>query len=199
MFADKLAACFEAVHGLFELARSDCGCSDDEGAIGNCLGDSSVFLGILQKLRRADGGLRFAEGDLITIDDAEAQETEVTHCARSRSDVERVARGDEHDCDAVELVFTQQRRVAIRLLGHRLCTVRAATSGSWDIAQAFRAGLHGRRLGWNRLEFVEQLADGHDYEEVDGSGDEHKLNDGIEEVSVFDLRARIRNFRIGAD
>jgi hypothetical protein len=55
--------------------------------------------------------LRLAESDLIAIDNAEAEKSEVAHGASGGSDVERIARGHEHDDDAVELALIQHGEI----------------------------------------------------------------------------------------
>ena len=71
----------------------------------------ACILGILEKFRCADRRSRLAKGNFVAIDHAQAQETEVAHGARRRSDVEWIARGYQHNGDAVELPFGQQEGI----------------------------------------------------------------------------------------
>jgi hypothetical protein len=46
-----------------------------------------------------DRGDGLAERDIIWVDQAEVAETEVGDSARGRADVQRIACGDENDCE----------------------------------------------------------------------------------------------------
>ena len=77
--------------------------SHDQRAIGDRFSDGFELFGAREQRRCADGGTRLAKRGLVGIHDPQAAETEIAHRAGSRADIERVARGDEHDAQTVEL------------------------------------------------------------------------------------------------
>ena len=85
--------------GLAAIER--CG-ADDEGGIGDGLGDGCRFVGGLQKIFGANGGFGFAPVVFIRRNDGKAIEAEVGHGASSRPYIEGVARRDEDDGEAGE-------------------------------------------------------------------------------------------------
>ena len=99
--ADEVGGGFEGVHGVLGLAVAKRGGSDDEGAVGDGFGEAGEFLGLLQDVGRAHGGAGFAEGEVVGLDDAEMEESEVAHGAGSGAEVERVASADEDDAEVV--------------------------------------------------------------------------------------------------
>jgi len=83
--------------------------SHDERAIGDRIGDGFELFGARQQRRRADGGTRLAKRGLVGIHDAQVAETEIAHGTGGCADIQRVARGNEHDAQAVELSLGWQR------------------------------------------------------------------------------------------
>ena len=53
--------------------------------------------------RGANGGARFAKGRRVRIHEAKRLKSEIAHGPSSRSDVKRVARGDQDDAQAAEI------------------------------------------------------------------------------------------------
>src|SRR5271155_6138959 len=88
---------------MLQIPVADGGGSDDERAVGDGFGDGLELFGTLEYVRRADGGARFAKRRLVGIHHAQMPKSEIAHGAGGRADIERVARGDENDAQAVEL------------------------------------------------------------------------------------------------
>ena len=98
----------EADDWLFGFAVGERAGTEDEGRVANGLGQSGSFAGVGEKSWSADGGAGFAPVGLVGGDDDEAGKTEVGHGARYCTDVEGIARRDEHDGDAVALLRREQ-------------------------------------------------------------------------------------------
>ena len=94
-----------------EMARTDRGGADDQGAIGDCVGDALEFFGAGENGGGAHGGTRLLKRGRVGIDDAEMMEAEIAHGARGGADVERVARGDEDDAQAVGFGGSKQAAI----------------------------------------------------------------------------------------
>jgi len=93
----------EATDRVLRLAAADgCG-TDNEGAIRNGFGNGFELFSAVKQWRGANGGTRFAEGQLVGIHDAKMKETEVAHGASGGANVERIAGLDEDDAQVVEL------------------------------------------------------------------------------------------------
>ena len=77
------------------------GGADDEGTVGNGVGDVGEFSRCLEDRFGVDGGAGFAKGDIVGMDDAEVVESEIGHGSSGRSNVERVAAADQDDAEAI--------------------------------------------------------------------------------------------------
>jgi len=99
--ANQLRSVFETPDGVLQLAMANRGCAYHQGAIGDSFRHGGELLRRLEQRRRAYGGACFAERHVVGVDDAQPRKAEVRHSARRSPDVERVARGDEDDADAV--------------------------------------------------------------------------------------------------
>jgi len=90
---------------------ADGGGSHDERAIGDRFGDGLELFGAGEQRRGADGGTRLAKRGLVGIHDAQVAKAEIAHRAGGGADIERVARGNEHDAQTVELSGGWQARL----------------------------------------------------------------------------------------
>lgn len=78
--------------------------ANDQRAIGDGVGDGLEHTNRLHYHRGVDGRLRFAEGDVVGLHQAEIEEPEVTHGARRRTDIEWIARVHQHHAELRERV-----------------------------------------------------------------------------------------------
>jgi len=101
MLADDGSRGFEAMELLLWGAARTGGGADDEGTVGNGVGDVGEFSRCLEDRFGVDGGAGFAKGDIVGMDDAEVVESEVGHGSGGCTDVERVAAADQDDSEAV--------------------------------------------------------------------------------------------------
>ena len=98
----------EAANGMLRLAAAN-GCSaDNERAIRDGFGDGFEFLAAGKKWLSANGGTRFAEGQVVGIHDAQMEEAEIAHGPGGSANVEGIARLDEDDAQMVELSERRQ-------------------------------------------------------------------------------------------
>jgi hypothetical protein len=100
--ADQRSSLLEALDGVLQFAVADGGGADDEGAVRDGFGEGGEFFGGGEDGGSADGGAGFTKSQFVWIDHAEVEETEVAHGAGGGADVERIARVDEDDAQAVE-------------------------------------------------------------------------------------------------
>ena len=98
----------EADDGLFRFAVGECAGAENEGGVADGFGEGGGFTRVGEEFGSADGGAGFAPVGLVRRDDGEVRETEVSHGTGDCADVERVARGDEDDGDAIALVLREQ-------------------------------------------------------------------------------------------
>ena len=98
----------EAKDRLFGFAVCERAGAKDERAVANGLRNCWDFDGVSEEIRSADGRAGFAPVGLVRRNDGEVREAEVGHGAGDCADVERIARGDEDDGDAVALVRGEQ-------------------------------------------------------------------------------------------
>ncbi len=103
VFADEGRTLFKAPDRVLQFAEAGSSGSNDEGAVRDGFGHGFELLCADEHRRGSDGGTRFAKRQFIGIHDTKMEETEVAHGAGGRADVERVARIDEDDAQAVEL------------------------------------------------------------------------------------------------
>ena len=98
---DQARAILQAADGMLEFPMTDGGGAHNQAAIGDGLGDARELLGRLEQGRRADRRARLAKSHVVGVDHAQAGEAEVGHGTCRRSDVERVARGNQDDAEVV--------------------------------------------------------------------------------------------------
>ena len=97
--------------GLLGLAMSEGSGADDEGAVGDGLGQALCAAGLLEDIFRPDSRLRFAPVGLVGRNDGEIREAEVGHGAGGGADVEGIARRDQHDADGIG--FRGQKTIVV--------------------------------------------------------------------------------------
>lgn len=78
--------------------------ADDQRAVSDSLGKRVADAGAAQEIGRSDGGFCLGPVDGKGRDDGQVGKVEVGHGACGGTDVERVARRDEDDADAIGLV-----------------------------------------------------------------------------------------------
>ena len=98
--------------GVLQVALADGGGPDDQGAVGDGLGEAGAGDRIGEDLGGVDSGARALEGDGEIVDHAQMAEAEVVHGAGGCADVVGVARADQDDVDAVKL-FRGRHRVLL--------------------------------------------------------------------------------------
>lgn len=94
------------------MTGADGGGPHDERAVCDSLGDSLELFGTGEQRSGADCRARLTKSQLIGVQHAELEASEVAHGTGCGTDVERIARTDEYDAQAVEFgVRRQGRRV----------------------------------------------------------------------------------------
>jgi hypothetical protein len=76
--------------------------SDHEGAIFDSSSNIGEFPGILQQNCPSHGRTSLTKGKTVRVDQAKIAHPEVTHRARRRTNIQRIARAYEHDNQLVE-------------------------------------------------------------------------------------------------
>src|ERR1700691_1583169 len=102
MLAEGGGSGFQTLEGFARSATAAVGGADDERAVGDGLGNGGVLFGGGEDGLGVDGGAGFAECDVVGMDHAEVERSEVGHRAGRCSDVERVTAGDEDDAETVQ-------------------------------------------------------------------------------------------------
>jgi len=106
--ADQSCAGFERPDGLLEYAPADRGCADNEGAVGNGFRQAGEFARARQNGRGANRGTRLTKCRFERIHKTQIEKSKIAHGASGRADIERVARGDEHNAETVEFNARRQ-------------------------------------------------------------------------------------------
>ena len=101
--ADEGSGGFEAADDMVGFARTHGGGAEDQGTIGDGVGNGGEFLGIGEQIGGANGGAGFAKGQLVRIDDAQVLETEIGHNACGGSEIEGITSGDQDDAKLIEM------------------------------------------------------------------------------------------------
>ena len=109
--ANQARAGFKALQRMLQRALADRGGAHDQRAIRDGFGHRCVLFRPREHLGRADGRTRVAKRRRVRVHDAQAGKAEIAHGARGRADVERVARGDKNDAQAIGLRGCSQERL----------------------------------------------------------------------------------------
>lgn len=101
MLAQLASGLFKTANWVLQLPKADSSGSDYESAVFDGFGDRLELFGFGKQRRGSDGRTRFAEREFVGVHYPKMGEAEVAHGAGSGADVERIARGDENDPQAV--------------------------------------------------------------------------------------------------
>src|SRR5712692_6530152 len=101
MFAEKAGGLIQQMDPVLRLAAANGGGSDHKRAIFYGFGEGFELLGAGQQRRGTDGGTRLAKSQFVGIHDAKMEETEVAHGASGGTDIERIARSDKNNPQAI--------------------------------------------------------------------------------------------------
>ena len=110
--------------GLLGLAMGEGPGAGDQCAAGYSFSEGGAFDGVFEDPGRADGGAGFAPVRRVGRYRSQVGEAEVGHGARGGSDVERIARGDEDQEEAIALGGGEQ--------GSSVAPVPSPKIGTWD-------------------------------------------------------------------
>jgi hypothetical protein len=101
MLAEEAGGLVQAAHGVLQLPKANRSGSNNESAILDGFSNGLEFFGFGEQRRGADGGTGLAKCQFVGVHDAKMEKAEIAHGARGGADVERVARGDKNDPQAV--------------------------------------------------------------------------------------------------
>ena len=82
--------------------------ANDERTVSDGFRDGIEFFGVGEKSRSVHGGARFAKCEIVGVHHTQMEKAKIAHGARGGTDIERVARVDEHDSKPVELGQSRQ-------------------------------------------------------------------------------------------
>jgi hypothetical protein len=99
---------------MLQIAMADGGSSDDERAIGHCLGHRFVNFGGRQRGRGADCRTSVAERYVVRIDQPQVGESEVAHGPGGRANIERISHVYENDAQTGEFGGDRQAVAILR-------------------------------------------------------------------------------------
>jgi hypothetical protein len=111
MLAQQPPAVFERAQRMLQLAMPQRGGSDDERAIGDCLGQGFKLLGAAQDVLRVNSRPRFLERNRLRIHQPQIPESEIMHGSRRRADIQRIPRSHQ---DYAQVFKKGQRRYCSR-------------------------------------------------------------------------------------
>ena len=101
LLAKKAGSLIQAADGVLQLTLSNGSSSDNECAIDDRFRDGFEFRSLRKQRRCTNSGTRLAKSQLIRVDNAKMEEAEIAHGASRCADVERIARSDKNDTQAV--------------------------------------------------------------------------------------------------
>src|SRR6516225_9476904 len=131
---------------------SERACANDERAVGYGICKGCNFASTTQQFRGANRGPGFAPMGNVRRDHGEMRKPEVSHGARHRANIERIARCDEDNFNAFALRFGEQRpivefavnRVPLGLLNYCLhvwSPMRSHRDLRWKLSAPRRDGV----------------------------------------------------------
>lgn len=109
-FADEGSGLLKAPDRVLQLTETDGRSSDDQRAVPDGFGEGFALFGAGEQRRGADRRARLAECQFVGVYDTQMEEAEVAHRAGGGADVERIARGDKDDAQAIEFGIRRQGR-----------------------------------------------------------------------------------------
>ena len=101
MLAEEACGLVQAADRVLQLPKAHGSGAHNQGAIFDGLRDGLELFGFGEQRLGTNGGTGFAKGQFVGIYDAQMEKAEVAHGARGGADIERVARGDKNDPQAV--------------------------------------------------------------------------------------------------
>ena len=110
---------FGAFDGVPGIAEANGRCADDESAVCHGFGETLELFGTGKKRRGADGRARFTKSQFVRIHDAKMEKAEIAHGAGGGADIERIARIDEDDAQAIELGLGRQGKTLFSVVAGR--------------------------------------------------------------------------------
>lgn len=84
---------------------TDGGCAHYHRAIRYGFCDGAEFFGFRQHFRRPHSRSRLAKGNLVGVNDPEAEDSEIAHGTGCGPDIERVPRIHQHNAKMIQRVF----------------------------------------------------------------------------------------------
>jgi hypothetical protein len=105
---DEPRAIFQPSQRVRQFPVTDrCG-SNHQRAVGHGFGNALVLFRARQQRRSSDGGTRLAKGYVVRVHHSKPEKPEIADGASGRADVERIARGHQHNAQTVE--FSRNRQ-----------------------------------------------------------------------------------------
>src|SRR5580692_9501948 len=92
LLTDEARTIFQPPERVLQFPVTDRRGSDDKRAICDGLGHRLALLRASQQRRRPDRGTRLAKASVVWVDHSQMGKSKVAHGARSRANVERIAR-----------------------------------------------------------------------------------------------------------
>jgi hypothetical protein len=103
LVANRAAGSFvKRAHRLLQYAVARRGCSDDQGAIGDGIGNRLVFFCLAEHVRGTHGGTGLAKARRVGIHEAQAINAEIAHRTRRGANIQRIARAYQHHDETVK-------------------------------------------------------------------------------------------------
>ena len=135
--ADELRTFFEPVERVLQFAVIARGGSHHQRAVGHGFSHAAVLFRTLENHRGTDGGTRLAKRRFVRIHHPQLEKPKVAHGPGSRTNVEQIARGHEHNAQTAGFSGSVQACI----LRHAGSPVRAAVAraGAETSAPAARA------------------------------------------------------------
>jgi len=115
-FTDQACAGLEASKRVLQIAMAHSRGSHDERAVRHSFRHRAEFFCARENRSASHGGTSFAKRRFVGIHDTQMYATEIAHRARSRADVQRIARRDQHDAQAVEFARSRQAPILCQVV-----------------------------------------------------------------------------------
>src|SRR2546430_1268653 len=120
-FADEGSGLLKAPDRVLQLTETDGRSSDDQRAVPDGFGEGFALFGAGEQRRGADRRARLAECQFVGVYDTQMEEAEVAHRAGGGADVERIARGDKDDAQAIEFGRSEEHTSELQSQSNLVC------------------------------------------------------------------------------